>query len=48
MQLKTEGVAPGIDQAQFEGYAKKAKDECVISRAIAGVKDISVEATLAS
>ena len=47
MQLKTEGVAPGIDQAQFEGYATKAKDECVISRAIAGVKDISVEATLA-
>jgi lipoyl-dependent peroxiredoxin len=48
MQVKTEAVVPGIDQEQFERYATTAKEQCVISRAIAGVEEISLEATLSS
>ena len=44
--LETEGVVPGIDAAKFEAAATKAKEVCPVSRALAGVKDISVKATL--
>ncbi len=44
--LETEGVVPGIDAAKFEATAAKAKEVCPVSRALAGVKDISVKATL--
>ena len=46
--LKTEGVVPDLDQEEFAEYARKAKEQCIISRAIAGVDEISVDATLAS
>jgi osmotically inducible protein OsmC len=48
MQLETEGRVPGIDQQQFEGYADQAKADCVISRALAGVEEMTLKATLAS
>jgi lipoyl-dependent peroxiredoxin len=38
---------PGIDQAQFTEYAEKAKAGCPVSRALAGVGEITLDATLA-
>jgi osmotically inducible protein OsmC len=39
---------PGLDDATFQEQAKAAKDGCIISRALAGVGNITVEATLES
>jgi osmotically inducible protein OsmC len=46
--LKTVGVVPGIDEATFQKFAEDAKTGCVISRALAGVPEMTLEATLAS
>ncbi len=46
IDLETEGTVPGIDQAQFQDYAEKAKAGCVISRALAGVGEMTVTARL--
>jgi osmotically inducible protein OsmC len=46
MNIKTRGRVPGLDQAGFEKAAEQAKKECVISRALAGVEDFQLEATL--
>ena len=48
MAVKTEGVVPGIDQDTFVRYATTAKEQCIISRAIAGVDEITLDATLRS
>ena len=48
MNIKTRGRVPGIDQETFQRHAETAKKECVISRALAGVEEFSVEATLES
>ncbi len=48
MILKTRGRVPGIDQETFERVAEQAKKECVISRALAGIEEFTVEATLES
>ncbi|MDQ4124232.1 MAG: OsmC family protein [Actinomycetota bacterium] len=48
MQLKTRGRVPGIDQETFQKLAEQAKDTCVISRALAGIQDFELEATLES
>jgi len=48
MILKTEGVVPGIDQARFEEAAKEAKEGCIISRALGGIPEFTLEATLKS
>lgn len=45
--LTTTGVVPGIDQAAFEDAANGAKAGCPVSRALASVPEITVEATLA-
>ena len=45
--LQTTGVVPGIDQAAFEEAANGAKANCPVSRALASVPEITVEATLA-
>lgn len=45
--LRTTGVVPGIDQATFEQAANGAKADCPVSRALAGVPEITLEATLA-
>ena len=47
IDLVTEGRVPGIDQAQFTEYAEKAKAGCPVSRALAGVGEITLDATLA-
>ncbi len=46
IDLETEGTVPGIDQAQFDDYAAKAKEDCVVSRALAGVGEMTVTARL--
>jgi lipoyl-dependent peroxiredoxin len=48
IDLVTEGRVPGIDQDQFTGYAEQAKAGCPVSRALAGVGEITLDATLAS
>jgi osmotically inducible protein OsmC len=48
IELITRGRVPGIDQARFEEAAREAKENCVISRALAGVGDVTLEATLES
>jgi osmotically inducible protein OsmC len=44
--IKSSGRVPGIDQEAFQKAAEAAKDSCVVSRALAGVDEISLEATL--
>jgi lipoyl-dependent peroxiredoxin len=46
--LKTVGKVPGLDQAAFEEAAAGAKAGCPVSRALAGVPEITLEATLES
>ena len=47
IRLEVEGIVPGIDQATFQEYAGKAKNNCPISRLLApGLKDIDLVATL--
>jgi lipoyl-dependent peroxiredoxin len=45
--LVTTGRVPGIDQATFTAKAEEAKAGCPVSRALAGVPEITLEATLA-
>jgi osmotically inducible protein OsmC len=45
--LTVTGVVPGIDADAFTAAAEGAKAGCPISKALAGVADISVVATLA-
>jgi osmotically inducible protein OsmC len=46
VDLETEGRVPGIDQGQFEQYADQAKQGCPVSRALAGIPEIVLSATL--
>ena len=48
IELSTVGQVPGIDQAAFEEAAEKAKANCPISKALAGVPEITLEANLES
>jgi osmotically inducible protein OsmC len=45
IELETEGVVPGIDEARFREKAEAAKKGCPVSVALAGV-DIRLEARL--
>jgi len=45
--LVTVGRVPGIDAAAFAGHAATAKATCVVSRALASVPEITLEASLA-
>jgi len=47
IDLDVEGAVPGIDEEAFRSYAEKAKDGCVVSRALAGVPEITINARLA-
>jgi osmotically inducible protein OsmC len=44
--LTVEGTVPGIDDAAFQEAAKTAKENCPVSKALAGVPEISLEAKL--
>lgn len=46
MKLRTRASVPGIDEARFQEIAQAAKAGCPVSRALAGIENIQVEATL--
>ena len=48
IDLVTVGRVPGIDDAAFKQAAQVAKENCPISRALAAVPEINLEATLES
>ncbi|HET7121269.1 MAG TPA: OsmC family protein [Solirubrobacterales bacterium] len=47
IDLEVEGAVPGIDADTFGSYAAKAKEACPVSRALSGVPEIELRATLA-
>jgi osmotically inducible protein OsmC len=47
VDLDVTGSVPGLDDDAFRSYAEKAKDGCVVSRALAGVPEITLDARLA-
>jgi osmotically inducible protein OsmC len=44
--LSTRARVPGLDDAEFQKLAEGAKDTCVVSRALAGVEEMTLDATL--
>jgi osmotically inducible protein OsmC len=46
--LKTEAVVPGLDGAKFKAIAEETKKACPVSKALAGVGNITLDASLAS
>jgi lipoyl-dependent peroxiredoxin len=46
-EIEVTGSVPGIDQETFQQVAEQAKEQCVISRALAGVQEMTVTARLA-
>ena len=45
--LTVRGTVPGLDDAGFSAAAEDAKTNCPVSKALAGIPDVSLEATLA-
>lgn len=45
--LVTVGRVPGIDEAAFREHAEAARAGCIVSRALASVPEITLDATLA-
>jgi osmotically inducible protein OsmC len=48
IDLVTHAKVPGLDDETFQKTAQETREVCIISRALAGVSDITVEATLES
>ncbi|HEY1480919.1 MAG TPA: OsmC family peroxiredoxin [Gaiellales bacterium] len=48
IELTTVGVVPGIDEAGFQQRAAEAKRNCPVSKALASVPEITLDASLAS
>lgn len=46
IELEVEGDVPGIDAGQFQTYAEQAKRDCLVSRALAGVPEMALDARL--
>ena len=46
--LAVEGRVPGIDEAAFKEAAETAKENCPVSKALAAVPSITLEASLAA
>ena len=44
--LTLKAVVPGIDEAQFQKIAQAAKSDCPLSKALASVAEISLQASL--
>jgi osmotically inducible protein OsmC len=44
--LTVEGSVPGIDDAAFQEAAKTAKENCPVSKALAAVPEITLDARL--
>lgn len=47
IELSTEAVVPGLDDAAFRTHAEKAKNDCPVSKALAGPK-ITLKAKLST
>jgi lipoyl-dependent peroxiredoxin len=47
IELAAEGSVPGLDEGEFKRYADEAKKDCPVSRALAGVPEIELDAKLA-
>jgi osmotically inducible protein OsmC len=45
--LAVQGAVPGLGEAEFEAAARTAKENCPVSKALAAVPEISLEARLA-
>ena len=48
IELVTRANVPGLDDATFQETANTAKEGCIISRALAGIGDITLDAQLVS
>lgn len=48
IDLVTEAHVAGLSQREFQDHAERARASCIISRALGGVPQISLAATLAS
>jgi osmotically inducible protein OsmC len=48
IELVTEASVPGISNDEFQEIAAGAKQNCPVSKALAGVDEITLDATLAS
>ena len=48
IDLTTEADVPGLDQEEFQDHAQQAKTSCIISRALGGVGQVNLSATLVS
>jgi lipoyl-dependent peroxiredoxin len=46
--LTVRGTVPGMDEGAFKEAAEGAKQNCPVSKALAGIPDVTVEATLAA
>ena len=46
IDLITRGRVPGIDEATFKEVAQEAKEGCIVTRALGGVEEMTLEATL--
>ena len=46
IDLETEGQVEAVDQDQFREYANQAKAICPVSRALAGIPEITLSASL--
>jgi len=46
MELKVRGRVPGLDQAAFQKAAEEAKRGCPVSKALAGIPQITLDAKL--
>jgi len=47
IELETVGNVPGIDDEEFQKHAEAAKGGCPVSKALAGVPEVTLEARLA-
>jgi lipoyl-dependent peroxiredoxin len=46
--LEVEGRVPGIDGVEFAEFAQAAKENCPVSKALAGVPEITLDAQLSA
>ena len=47
IDLEAVGSVPGLGEDEFRRYADQAKEECPVSRALAGVPEVQLDARLA-
>ncbi len=46
--LTVRGTVPGMDESAFKDEAEGAKENCPVSKALAGIPDVTLEASLAT